>query len=310
MLAYAAGVAGLDTHKSSGTTGRERAGEQQAPNRCTGALSSRQAVPISSPSRELGDEVFGASIAGSPMPQTLPKLTKVIDLLEGQLTATLHLSDPRRRGRCRSPAATPARAKAGRVLANGWPTGVEVTWGHGSRRPVPRHSPTGAATSVGTLGDDAVPAPGLFPGSARLACCRRLCRRRTPGISRAGLTEPGEVRHDPFPCPISRYGARGSPRLIPMGPRFAVDSPRIRPSSSGYGRWRSTATLTELAAPGWATIDLAHVDPARRRSIIPIPRTSWSRHRADAPRFGRRPRPDAQGRGRGGATSPIRCGCS
>ncbi len=44
--------------------------------------------------------------------------------MEGQFTATIHLDEP---DRANAAQLLPVlQAKAGRVLANGWPTGVEV----------------------------------------------------------------------------------------------------------------------------------------------------------------------------------------
>ena len=75
-------------------------------------------------------------------------MARAIGGLEGQLTATIHL-DP-------EDEATASRilpllqGKAGRILANGWPTGVEVTWAMVHGGPFPATT-DGRSTSVGTL---------------------------------------------------------------------------------------------------------------------------------------------------------------
>jgi NADP-dependent aldehyde dehydrogenase len=78
----------------------------------------------------------------------LAEVAQVIAGLEGQLTASIQL-DPADE----AAAATilPLLAeKAGRVLANGWPTGVEVTHAMVHGGPFPATS-DGRSTSVGTL---------------------------------------------------------------------------------------------------------------------------------------------------------------
>lgn len=97
--------------------------------------------------KSLGHEVFGvASIIVECSDSE--QMTAVITSLEGQLTATLHL-DP-----ADHPLAVKIlpllQSKAGRVLANGWPTGVEVTQAMVHGGPFPATS-DGRSTSVGTL---------------------------------------------------------------------------------------------------------------------------------------------------------------
>jgi NADP-dependent aldehyde dehydrogenase len=76
------------------------------------------------------------------------QLLDVVEHLEGQLTATFHLTAED----------TPLAArllpilerKAGRLIANGWPTGVEVSHAMVHGGPFPATS-DGRSTSVGTL---------------------------------------------------------------------------------------------------------------------------------------------------------------
>ncbi len=96
------------------------------------------------------EEVFGASSLLVRCAD-LDEMLKVVALLEGQLTATLHLDE----------GDTGLAAKllpiverlAGRILANGWPTGVEVTDAQVHGGPYPATS-DGRSTSVGTLAID------------------------------------------------------------------------------------------------------------------------------------------------------------
>ena len=95
----------------------------------------------------LSHEVFGAS-ALVVRCRDEADLLAVTRKLEGQLTATLHLEP--------SDAALARRlvpileVKAGRILANGWPTGVEVSHAMVHGGPFPATS-DGRSTSVGTL---------------------------------------------------------------------------------------------------------------------------------------------------------------
>ncbi|PIB26462.1 2,5-dioxovalerate dehydrogenase [Amylibacter kogurei] len=96
---------------------------------------------------ELGEEVFGplglvVRVADED------EMIAVAKSLEGQLTCTLHLDDADADlGRCLMPI---LERKAGRILANNFPTGVEVcdTMVHGGPYPA---STNFGATSVGTM---------------------------------------------------------------------------------------------------------------------------------------------------------------
>jgi len=97
--------------------------------------------------QELLEEVFGPSSVLIRC-RDESQLVGVLERLEGQLTATLHLM----------PADEPLAArllpvlerKAGRLIANGWPTGVEVSHAMVHGGPFPATS-DGRSTSVGTL---------------------------------------------------------------------------------------------------------------------------------------------------------------
>ncbi|WP_281985560.1 aldehyde dehydrogenase (NADP(+)) [Thalassorhabdomicrobium marinisediminis] len=95
----------------------------------------------------LGDEVFGP-LGLIVTVKDEAEMLKVAHSFEGQLTATLHMDDgDAELGRKLLPI---IERKAGRLLANGFPTGVEVcdTMVHGGPYPA---STNFGATSVGTL---------------------------------------------------------------------------------------------------------------------------------------------------------------
>jgi NADP-dependent aldehyde dehydrogenase len=141
---YEAGVGALAGHASVRVIGRG-AGATGA-NQAVGAIFETDAASL------LGDaaltaEVFGASsliVRCTDMAQ----LADVIAALEGQLTATLQL-DPE--DEADAQALLPVLAgRVGRILANGWPTGVEVCHAMVHGGPYPATSDT-RTTSVGTL---------------------------------------------------------------------------------------------------------------------------------------------------------------
>jgi NADP-dependent aldehyde dehydrogenase len=96
------------------------------------------------------EEVFGAASLLVRC-ASIDELIQVIGLLEGQLTATLHLTDD---DTALAQKLLPVLERlAGRILANGWPTGVEVTDAQVHGGPFPSTS-DGRSTSVGTLAID------------------------------------------------------------------------------------------------------------------------------------------------------------
>ena len=141
---YEAGVQALSEHNQVETVARGRVG--QGVNQGQGALFATDAKSFMADER-LGHEVFGSSslVVRCPDVDTLVSLS---ERLEGQLTATLQME----------PADTEIarrllpilERKCGRILANGWPTGVEVGHAmvHGGPFPATSDSRT---TSVGSL---------------------------------------------------------------------------------------------------------------------------------------------------------------
>ena len=98
----------------------------------------------------IADEVFGASSLVVRCADEA-ELLAVLANLEGQLTATLQFDedDLAMVGRL----LPVIESRAGRILANGWPTGVEVAHAMVHGGPFPATS-DGRSTSVGTLAID------------------------------------------------------------------------------------------------------------------------------------------------------------
>jgi alpha-ketoglutaric semialdehyde dehydrogenase len=98
----------------------------------------------------LGHEVFGASSVIVRC-RDEAELQSVLAGLEGQLTATLHMDAADEALAARL--VPTLERKVGRILANGWPTGVEVTHAMVHGGPFPATS-DGRSTSVGSLAID------------------------------------------------------------------------------------------------------------------------------------------------------------
>lgn len=142
--AYEKGVDKLVRHERVSTLAR---GQDKAGTNCgRAALFSITADDLLRHS-QVADEVFGASSIVVRCADE-KQLLRVLEHLEGQLTATLHLTE--------QDTALAARLvptlerKAGRLIVNGWPTGVEVSHAMVHGGPFPATS-DGRSTSVGTL---------------------------------------------------------------------------------------------------------------------------------------------------------------
>lgn len=92
----------------------------------------------------------GARIAPA-LPDRTPLLRTVLGALEGQLTATVHAADDDREPA--APLLELLEDKVGRIVFNGWPTGVDVGHAMVHGGPYPATS-DGRSTSVGTLAID------------------------------------------------------------------------------------------------------------------------------------------------------------
>jgi 2,5-dioxopentanoate dehydrogenase len=184
--AYERGVQALSEHNQVETIARGRVG--QGVNQGQGALFATDAQSFMADER-LGHEVFGSSslVVRCPDVDTLVSLS---ERLEGQLTATLQM-EPADAGIARQLIPILER-KCGRIMANGWPTGVEVGHAmvHGGPFPATSDSRT---TSVGSL---------AIRRFLRPVCYQDL----TPDLL------PEELRDDsPLKLPRSLDGARADP---------------------------------------------------------------------------------------------------
>jgi len=142
--AYEKGVRALAEHNRVETVARGRVGE--GVNQGQGAIFATTANDFMADPR-LGHEVFGSSSLVVRCPD-VETMVSVSETLEGQLTATLQM-EPADLGIARRLMPVLER-KAGRILANGWPTGVEGGHAmvHGGPFPATSDSRT---TSVGSL---------------------------------------------------------------------------------------------------------------------------------------------------------------
>ena len=141
-LAYSKGVAALRANPNA-----DLLAAGPANSTCGSAALFAASAEAFASDASLREEVFGASSVVVRC-KDIDAMARAIGGLEGQLTATIHL-DP-------EDEATASRilpllqGKAGRILANGWPTGVEVTWAMVHGGPFPATT-DGRSTSVGTL---------------------------------------------------------------------------------------------------------------------------------------------------------------
>ena len=141
--AYEAGVNALAENARAHIAAVGQRGN--GPNQCQAHLFVTDAVDFLA-DRHLQAEVFGAASLIVQCSHD-DEIRQVIEHLEGQLTATLHLDDEDLE---QAHALLPTlERKAGRLLVNGWPTGVEVcdAMVHGGPFPATSDSRT---TSVGT----------------------------------------------------------------------------------------------------------------------------------------------------------------
>lgn len=133
-------------------------GSEQA-NCARGALFTAEGVDFLT-HENLAQEVFGASSLVVRC-RDEDELLKVLRHLEGQLTASLHLDAEDHSFAARL--IPILERKAGRILVNGWPTGVEVSHAMVHGGPFPATS-DGRSTSVGTLAIERFLRPVCYQG--------------------------------------------------------------------------------------------------------------------------------------------------
>ncbi|QNQ09742.1 aldehyde dehydrogenase (NADP(+)) [Sphingomonas alpina] len=151
------GVEALAAHASVETLARGLVGE--GVNQAQGAFFSTTAEKFLA-DKALGHEVFGSSSI-LIRAKDMAEVAKLVRGLEGQLTATL-LFDAEDEAAV-APLVPLLAARAGRILANGWPTGVEVSHAmvHGGPYPATSDSRT---TSVGSLAIERFLRPVCYQG--------------------------------------------------------------------------------------------------------------------------------------------------
>lgn len=138
------GVDALERHKAVSVIARGSVGE--GPNQAHGALFRTDANAFLA-DRALSHEVFGSSSILVEC-RDLDEVRRVLESLEGQLTVTAMMAD---KDQMAVTDLLPLLVrKTGRVLANGWPTGVEVGHAMVHGGPYPATS-DGRTTSVGSL---------------------------------------------------------------------------------------------------------------------------------------------------------------
>jgi NADP-dependent aldehyde dehydrogenase len=143
--AFAHGVAALSEAPEVTTVARGLPGADGSHTGRAGLFSVAAQDFLANP--HLHEEVFGAaSVVVRAADET--ELAKVVDALEGQLTIAIHLEEA---DHALTAALLPAlELKAGRILVNGFGTGVEVAPAMVHGGPFPSTS-DGRTTSVGTL---------------------------------------------------------------------------------------------------------------------------------------------------------------
>lgn len=113
----------------------------------SGAQPQLLSVPIAKFTRELADEVFGP-LSVAVRYDRLEEVTPVLTGLEGQLTATLHATDDELDEL--ADLLHVMGTRAGRLVLNGFPTGVEVGHAMVHGGPFPATGDGGTSTSVGS----------------------------------------------------------------------------------------------------------------------------------------------------------------
>lgn len=141
--AYCAGVEALARHPRVETVARGKAGHNYQGQAGLFATTADAFVE----DEHLREEVFGSSSLIVRCPDE-PALERVLNTLEGQLTAALHMAESDHEDARRL--LPTLEKKVGRILVNGFGTGVEVTHAMVHGGPYPATS-DGRSTSVGTM---------------------------------------------------------------------------------------------------------------------------------------------------------------
>ena len=145
--AYSRGAEALAGHNAVETIARGKVGEGVAQGQASFFATTAEAFLADA---ALGHEVFGASSLLVRC-RDEAEVTAVLRAAEGQLTATLHMDEADMD--LAAKLVPLLERKAGRILANGWPTGVEVAHAMVHGGPFPATS-DGRTTSVGSMAID------------------------------------------------------------------------------------------------------------------------------------------------------------
>ncbi len=172
--AYEQGIAALAGHDAVNEIARGKVGEGVAQGQA--AFFETTAAQFLS-DKALGHEVFGASSLLVRCTSE-DELHAVLRAAEGQLTATIQMDNAD--ADMASRLIPLLERKAGRILANGWPTGVEVAHAMVHGGPFPATS-DGRTTSVGSLAIDRFLRPVSY---------QNLLPELLPGVLRDGTTAP------------------------------------------------------------------------------------------------------------------------
>ena len=173
--AYEDNVASLA--RALGVETRAQGREATGPNQARGALFVTDGDTFEQNPR-LAKEVFGPSAIVVRV-ETPEALFSLIDALEGQLSATIHMQET---DFALASRLLPAlERKVGRIIANGWPTGVEVAHSMVHGGPFPATS-DGRTTSVGSLAIERF--------------LRPVCYQDLPGALLPALLRDGDQRFE------------------------------------------------------------------------------------------------------------------
>lgn len=178
--AYEKGIGALSSHADVTEVARGKVGEGVA--RGQAAFFSTDAKAFLADAA-LGHEVFGASSLLVRCADAA-ELEAVLAAAEGQLTATLQMDEADTDFAARL--VPVLELKAGRILVNGWPTGVEVAHAMVHGGPFPATS-DGRTTSVGSLAIDRFLRPVSY---------QNLPDALLPAVLRDGGAGGGPVLHD------------------------------------------------------------------------------------------------------------------
>ena len=185
---FESGVRRLAGHAAVTTVARGLA--DAGVNRAQAALFSTDAAAFAG-AEQLAQEVFGASSVVIRARQ-VEDIRQLLDGLEGQLTATLLFDEDE--WELAASLLPILERKVGRILANGWPTGVEVSAAMVHGGPFPATS-EGRTTSVGTLAIDRFLRP---------VCYQNLADRLLPPALRDGNPWQITRRIDGTVIPVPR----------------------------------------------------------------------------------------------------------